>query len=44
MEVKVRAPYLDASSFTEKWFKHIESDDVWRLVWPDALLEGFLKG
>lgn len=39
-EVAVSAPYLDAPSFAEKWFKHLRSGQVWRLVWPDGPFTG----
>lgn len=40
VEVEVTAPYLDATTFTEKWFKHVGSGEVWRLVWPDGPFTG----
>lgn len=42
-EVAVTMPYIDAPSFTEKWFKHVESGDVWRLVWPDPPFTGVFE-
>lgn len=39
-ESSVRKPYLGATTFREKWFRHIESGTTWRLVWPDAPFTG----
>lgn len=43
MEIPVVKPYLDAPSFTEKWFRHVASDSVWRLVWPDGPFTGIFE-
>ena len=43
IELPVARPYLDAPSFTEKWFKHVASDSVWRLVWPDGPFTGIFE-
>jgi hypothetical protein len=42
-EVPVRRPYSGAASLTEKWYKHRDSDQVWRLVWPDGAFTGVFK-
>jgi hypothetical protein len=42
-EVAVARHYLDAPSFTEKWFKHRKSGSVWRLVWPDGPFTGVFE-
>lgn len=42
-EVEVVRPYLDATTFEEKWFKHLESGQVWRLVWPDYPFTGLFE-
>lgn len=42
-EVPVAKPYIDAPSFTEKWFKHLASSTVWRLVWPDGPFTGVFE-
>jgi hypothetical protein len=43
VEVAVTAPYLDATSFEEKWFSHKGSGQVWRLVWPDFPFTGLFE-
>ena len=43
LEVTVTTPYIDAPSFTEKWFKHLCSGAVWRLVWPDGTFTGVFE-
>ena len=42
-EIAVARPYLHAPSFTEKWFKHLRSGSVWRLVWPDGPFTGIFE-
>jgi hypothetical protein len=42
-EIAVARPYLNAPSFTEKWFKHLGSGSVWRLVWPDGPFTGLFE-
>lgn len=42
-EVKVARPYLDAPSFKEKWYCHVASKEVWRLVWPDDPFTGLFE-
>jgi len=42
-EVAVTSPYLDATTFTEEWYRHIDSGQVWRLVWPDAPFTGLFE-
>jgi len=43
VEVEVSAPYLDAPAFTEKWFKHLGSGEIWRMVWPDGPFTGLFE-
>lgn len=43
VEIPVASPYIGASSFTEKWFKHVPSGGVWRLVWPDGPFTGVFE-
>lgn len=43
VEVEVAAPYLDAPSFTEKWYRHPDSGETWRLVWPDGPFTGLFE-
>ena len=43
IEVAVTKPYLDAPAFTEKWYCHAASGDVWRLVWPDGPFTGVFE-
>jgi hypothetical protein len=42
-DVAVAKPYLDGNTFKEKWFRHIESGKIWRLVWPDAPFHGVFE-
>lgn len=42
-KVPVSQPYLGATSFTEQWFKHSGSGQVWRLVWPDGPFKGLFE-
>ena len=42
-EISVVNPYVGASSFTEKWFRHIDSQSIWRLVWPDGPFTGIFE-
>ena len=39
-EITVEKPYLTSPAFTEKWFRHRTSGEVWRLVWPDGPFTG----
>jgi hypothetical protein len=34
-EVPVLEPYSQVGGLEEKWFKHVPSAQVWRLVWPE---------
>lgn len=43
IEVEVAAPYLGATTFMEKWFQHVGSGEVWRLVWPDGPFTGLFE-
>lgn len=43
IEVEVAAPYLSATTFTEKWLQHVRSGEVWRLVWPDDPFTGLFE-
>ena len=42
-QLPVKAPYMDATTFEEKWFIHPESGQVWRLVWPDGPFTGIFE-
>jgi hypothetical protein len=42
-EVPVRDPYLGATAFHEKWYRHVASDRTWRLVWPDGPFTGLFE-
>ena len=42
-ELLVKSPYMDATTFEEKWFAHLESGQVWRLVWPDGPFTGLFE-
>lgn len=39
----VTSPYMDATAFEEKWYRHIETGEVWRLVWPDGPFHGLFE-
>ena len=41
-EVPVRSHYIGAN-FSEKWFRHVGSGEVWRLVWPDIPFTGVFE-
>lgn len=43
IEVPVLRPYIGATSFREKWYRHIASGKIWRLVWPDAPFTGVFE-
>ena len=40
VELLVERPYIGATMFREKWFRHIATGTTWRLVWPDAPFTG----
>ncbi len=42
-EVPVKNPYSGSSLFQEKWFRHLNSNQIWRLVWPDAPFTGIFE-
>jgi len=42
-EVPVKKTYLGGNTFREKWFRHIESGQIWRVVWPDAPFKGVFE-
>ncbi|MEK9953476.1 MAG: hypothetical protein VW687_15160, partial [Curvibacter sp.] len=42
-EVRVTKPYINATSFTEKWYMHGDSGAIWRLVWPDGPFTGVFE-
>ena len=43
VETAVISPYLDATTFDEKWFKNVETGKVWRLVGPDGPFYGLFE-
>jgi hypothetical protein len=43
VEIQVTKPYLDAPAFQEKWYRHIGSGQIWRLVWPDGPFKGVFE-
>jgi hypothetical protein len=42
-ELPVREPYVGATAFHERWFRHVASGTVWRLVWPDPPFTGIFE-
>lgn len=42
-EVPVAKAYAGATTLAEKWFMHIESGAIWRLVWPDPPFTGVFE-
>ena len=42
-ELPVKTPYAGATTLTEKWFFHVDSGEVWRLVWPDPPFTGVFE-
>jgi hypothetical protein len=41
-EVPVRSAF-SGGSFREKWFLHPDSNQTWRLVWPDPPFKGVFE-
>lgn len=39
-ELPVQKPYSGSTAWQEKWFRHVASGQVWRLVWPDGPFTG----
>jgi len=39
-EVPVGQRYIGATTFDERWFRHVASGTVWRLVRPEAPFAG----
>jgi hypothetical protein len=42
-ELLVRKPYIGATTFREKWYRHVASGKTWRLVWPDGPFTGIFE-
>jgi hypothetical protein len=42
-ELPVRKSYIGATTLREKWYRHIASGKIWRLVWPDAPFTGIFE-
>ncbi|MEK6815229.1 MAG: hypothetical protein AABY65_10875 [Nitrospirota bacterium] len=42
-ETLVTSPYMGATAFEEKWFRHVATGQVWRLVWPDGPFHGLFE-
>lgn len=42
-EISVSSHYIGSTSLSEKWFKHVGSGIVWRLVWPDPPFTGVFE-
>lgn len=42
-EIPVITPYSEAPLSQEKWFLHVSTRQVWRLVWPEPPFAGFFK-
>jgi hypothetical protein len=43
-EIPTGELYLEEyAGFQEKWFRHIGSGEIWRLVWPDAPFTGLFE-
>jgi hypothetical protein len=42
-ETPVQNPYVGATTFREKWFRHKATGTIWRLVWPDAPFKGVFE-
>lgn len=41
--IPVVSPYAGATVLGEKWFLHVESGEIWRLVWPDPPFTGVFE-
>ena len=42
-ELPVKNRYIGSTIFQEKWFLHISSGQVWRVVWPDFPFTGVFE-
>jgi len=42
-EIPVKSSYNALLSFPEKWFRHLKSNEVWRLIWPDPPFTGVFE-
>lgn len=43
VEVEVKNRYSGSFMRDEKWFRHVRSGQVWRLVWPDPPAAGVFE-
>lgn len=43
VEVEAKSRYSGSFMRDEKWFRHVPSGQVWRLVWPDPPFEGIFE-
>lgn len=42
-EIVVQHPFMVKSAFKEGWYRHAQSGEVWRLVWPDEPFRGLFR-
>lgn len=42
-ETAILKPYSEAGGLTEKWFVHMPTNQVWRLVWPEPPFAGIFE-
>jgi hypothetical protein len=42
-KIPVVSPYRGIKSLTEEWYRHIESQIIWRLIWPDPPFKGLFE-
>lgn len=42
-ERPVQKPYSEAACLKEKWFVHVPSAEMWRLVWPEPPFAGIFE-
>ncbi len=42
-EVPVTMRYLESTTLIERWYRHSESGQTWRVVWPDPPFRGLFS-
>ena len=42
-EIAVKEFYNNTPLFQEKWYLHVQTGQIWRLVWPDSPFTGIFE-
>jgi hypothetical protein len=42
-EIAVQQPFTGKNAFRESWYRHAQTGEVWRLVWPDEPFTGLFR-